>query len=210
MTEAHITGLRERKKQRTRWALVDAALELFIAQGYEATTVDEIVAAVDVSQRTYFRYFASKEDVAMSVLAEYDEVFMAALAARPAGERPIPAMRAAIDVSFDAILAADEAHAARFRKLHRIVESSPALTAGHLRRYAVTEERAATVIAGRMGVDPVADTRPQLLVASFLTVVRVAFERCARDEVLEPEEIIPRVRTLIGLAVGTLPAEWSA
>lgn len=210
VTEAHVAGLRERKKQRTRWALVDAALDLFIAQGYETTTIDEIVAAVDVSQRTYFRYFASKEDVAMSVLAEYDDLFLAALAERPAEEPPIRAMRAAIDVSFDAILAGDEAHAARFRKLHRLVESSPALTAGHLRRYAATEESATTVIARRMGVDPAEDARPHLLVASFLTVVRVAFEGCARDEVVEPAEIVPRVRALIALAAGTLPGAWSA
>src|SRR5262245_41447758 len=49
-----LAGLRERKKQRTRLALIDAALDLFLAKGYEATTIDEIVAAVEVSQRTFF------------------------------------------------------------------------------------------------------------------------------------------------------------
>jgi AcrR family transcriptional regulator len=209
-TEAHVAGLRERKKQRTRWALVDAALDLFSAQGYEATTIDEIVAAVDVSQRTYFRYFASKEDVALSFLVEYDDLFVAALAERPAEEPPVPAMRAAIDVSLDAMLASDEAHAARFRKLYRLIESTAALTAGNLRRYAATEEAAAVVIASRMGAVLPSDARPYLLVASFLTVVRVAFEGCVRDEVIEPSEIVPRVRALIELAVDTLPAAWSA
>jgi AcrR family transcriptional regulator len=209
-TEAQVAGLRERKKQRTRWALVDAALDLFLAQGYEATTIDEIVAAVDVSQRTYFRYFAGKEDVALSFLTEYDELFVTALAERPAAEPPIAAMRAAIDISLDAILRSDAAQAARFRKLYRLIETTPALVAGHLRRSAATEQAAAAVIARRMEVDPAADARPHLMVASFLSVLRVAYEGCVRDELVEPPEVVTRVRDLVALAADTLPAAWSA
>lgn len=210
MTDAQAAGLRERKKQRTRWALVDAALDLFLAKGYEATTIDEIVAAVDVSQRTYFRYFAGKEEVALSFLTEYDDLFVAALAERPADEPDVAAMRAAIDVSLDAILASDEEHAARFRKLHGLIDGTPALVAGRLRRFAELEQAAAAVIARRMGVDLTRDARPHLLVASFLTVLRVAYEGCARDELIDPSEVVPRVRELIALAVGTLPSAWSA
>src|SRR5271157_6121110 len=56
---------RDRKKRQTRDALIDAALELFEAKGYEHTAVHEITDAVDVAERTFFRYFASKEDVAL-------------------------------------------------------------------------------------------------------------------------------------------------
>jgi AcrR family transcriptional regulator len=208
MTEEQVAGLRERKKQRTRWALVDAALDLFLTHGYEATTIDEIVATVDVSQRTFFRYFASKEDVALSFLGEYDDLFVAALAERPPDEAPVPAMRAAIDVSLDAILTSDEAHAERFRKLYRIVESTPVLTAAHVRRYTATEEAAVAVVAERMGLAD--DPRPHLVVATFMAAVRVAYESCLRDEVVEPSEIVPRVRAYVTLAVETLPAAWSA
>lgn len=75
-------GLRERKKQRTHDALLRAALELFTTQGYEATTVDEIAEAVDVSQRTFFRYFAGKEEAALAVVGLTQEHFMAAVRAR--------------------------------------------------------------------------------------------------------------------------------
>jgi AcrR family transcriptional regulator len=56
-------GLRERKKQRTRQALIEAALRLFDEQGYEETTVDQISAAAEISRRTFFSYFPSKEDL---------------------------------------------------------------------------------------------------------------------------------------------------
>src|SRR5690348_3677843 len=86
-------GLRERKKQRTRDALVRAALELFATHGYERTTVDDIAAAVDVSQRTFFRYFASKEEVAFFVPRLAESRVVEAVRGRPAGEAPLEALR---------------------------------------------------------------------------------------------------------------------
>jgi AcrR family transcriptional regulator len=208
--EGRAAGLRERKKQRTRWAFIDAALDLFLAQGYEATTIDEIVAAVDVSQRTFFRYFAGKEDVALSFLAGYDEIFIQALTERPAAEPPVAALRAALNASLSAVEESDEEQAARFCKLRRLIDGTPALAAGQLRRFSETEQELATIIARRMGTDLAADVRPYLLVASFLTVVRVAFDGCARDHVVEPAELVPHVKELVALAVDTLPGAWSA
>src|SRR5262252_2552636 len=65
-------GLRERKKQKTRWAIQEHALRLIAEQGYDATTVDQIAAAAEISPSTFFRYFPTKEDLIIE--DEYDAV----------------------------------------------------------------------------------------------------------------------------------------
>src|SRR5262249_18485315 len=89
-------GRRERKKQRTREALIEAAFELFQAKGFDATTVEEIADAVDVSSRTFFRYFASKEDLPITVQEEQFQAVLEAMEARPAEEPVVTAMRNAM------------------------------------------------------------------------------------------------------------------
>src|SRR6201996_7261846 len=79
---------RERKKRQTRDALLHAALDLFEQQGYDQTAVREITDAVDVSERTFFRYFASKEDLVISFIRERLEVFVRGPAAPPPEEEP--------------------------------------------------------------------------------------------------------------------------
>ncbi|MGH9211220.1 MAG: TetR family transcriptional regulator [Acidimicrobiales bacterium] len=87
-----LVGLRERKKIQTREAIVTAALDLFDRQGYDATTVEEIAEAANVSPRTFFRYFDSKVEVVMAPKQERDELGEW-LEARPPDEGPIEAMR---------------------------------------------------------------------------------------------------------------------
>ena len=72
-----VAGLRERKKQKTKAAIQRAALRLFKRQGYEETTVEQIAAAADISESTFFNYFPSKEDVV--IYDEYDPQIFAAL-----------------------------------------------------------------------------------------------------------------------------------
>lgn len=202
-----LAGLRERKKQRTRLALVDAALELFLSQGYEATTIDEIVAAVEVSQRTFFRYFATKEDVVTSFLAEHDAGLAEALAARPPGERPFTALFEALRVVLRAIAAGDPADSARFRRVRQVIESTPALMAAQMARNAAATEALAAEIARREDVDPVTDLRPRIVVAFFMAAVKVAFEECARQDIWDPGTVAARVEEAVELTGRTM-LDW--
>ncbi|MFJ7203234.1 TetR/AcrR family transcriptional regulator [Streptomyces sp. NPDC098789] len=168
-------GLRERKKRRTRDALLRASLVLFTTQGYEETTVDEITDAVEVSQRTFFRYFASKEEVAFAVQDLVESHFVAALAARPAAEGPLVALRAAVLTAWDTIEEAvgEVVPVDLHMRAYQLIESTPALLAVHLRRSTELEERTARLIAAREGLDVDADPRPRVVVAAFSGVMRV-------------------------------------
>jgi AcrR family transcriptional regulator len=88
-----MVGLRERKKQRTRRALVEAALRLFDEKGYEETTLAEIAATADVSTRTFFSYFASKEDVVFYDSEQQIDRALALLAGRRPGQSPADLLR---------------------------------------------------------------------------------------------------------------------
>ena len=86
-------GLRERKKARTRAAIREHALRLFREQGYQATTVEQIAAAAEVSPSTFFRYFPTKEDVILQ--DDMDTLMVEAFERQPAGLSPVAAVRAA-------------------------------------------------------------------------------------------------------------------
>ncbi|MFF3836616.1 TetR/AcrR family transcriptional regulator [Streptomyces sp. NPDC001930] len=184
-----LPGLRERKKQRTREALIKVALELFTAHGYERTTVDEIVDTVEVSQRTFFRYFSSKEEVAFAVQQMVEERFVEALRRRPPGEGPFDAMRNAVlsgwDTIGDAII--EVVPLDLYLRTFQMIESTPALLAVHLRRSTETEETLARIIAEREGLDVDADPRPRIAVAAFSGVMRVTGQMWGRgtDQSLE-------------------------
>ena len=95
----HTSGLRERKKQRTRAMLVDAAVKLCLEHGYDDTTVEQIAAAAEVSPRTFSRYFPTKEAVVVAVIEDLTNAAAAELAAIPRSVPPLPAIaRAHADV----------------------------------------------------------------------------------------------------------------
>jgi AcrR family transcriptional regulator len=163
-------GRRERKKQRTRDALIEAAMELFAAKGYERTAVHEITDAVDVSERTFFRYFASKEDLALSFVRDGAATFAAALAARPPEEEPLTAARAAFHISLRELAG----QLPSYLSVIRLIEATPALLAAHLRYVHEHDDEIIQVLAEREGVDPATDRRPRVLAAVIGSVVFLA------------------------------------
>jgi AcrR family transcriptional regulator len=94
-------GLRERKKIKTHAAIQREALRLFREQGYDATTVEQIAEAAEVSPSTFFRYFRTKEDVVLYDVL--DPVMIAAFKAQPADLSPIQALRAAFRDVYDCL-----------------------------------------------------------------------------------------------------------
>src|ERR1035438_7493082 len=103
--QAQQCGLRERKKARTRASLREHALRLFREQGYQATTVEQIAAAAEVSPSTFFRYFPTKEDLVLQ--DDMDTRMIEALERQPPELAPLPAVRAATREVFASYTAAD-------------------------------------------------------------------------------------------------------
>jgi AcrR family transcriptional regulator len=165
-------GLRERKKQQTRDALVDAAYELFHHKGYDATTVEEIAEIADVSPRTFFRYFMSKEDIALAPLDRQFTEILAALAARPAEEPVIAALRSA---AVEVVQASETGDAPPDRKRHQRMQAllavTPTLMTACVGRNTARLDELAQLVATRMGVEPGTDPRPHLVASVALCAV---------------------------------------
>lgn len=159
-------GLRERKKARTRESLAEAALALFEARGFEATTIDDIAAAADVSRRTFFRYFPTKEQAAFPHSEARLERFEALLS-QAAGAEPWDRAR-------DAFLAlATDFTAGRDALLrqNRVVAASPTLTAYELQVDRAWEDRLAQAL--RRDVDG-PDFEARVAAGAIIGAVRVA------------------------------------
>jgi AcrR family transcriptional regulator len=165
------SSLRERKKQRTRDALVGAARRLFLAKGFEGTTVDEIAAVADVSQRTFFRYFPTKEAV---VFCEH-EARLARLRAALSGHgdgHGFATVRAAV-LEFAAwyVERRDE-----LLDEYRIVTSSPLLVARDVELDTEYEAVLAEALGDREGASPAARRRARLVAGALFGVVRAVLQ----------------------------------
>jgi AcrR family transcriptional regulator len=139
-------GLRERKKQRTRRALIEAAGRLFQEQGYEETTVAEIAAAVEISTRTFFSYFPSKEDVLFADTDERIGIAVTVIAERAPADRPADVLVRAVERVIASEALAEGLDSELMSVRLRLFAGSPALAAAALRRLL----RAQATLAGAL------------------------------------------------------------
>ncbi|UED85968.1 TetR family transcriptional regulator [Streptomyces profundus] len=183
MTEHESSGrrptLRERKKLRTRQALVTEALRRFTTRGFAETTLDELVEAVEISQRTFFRNFASKEDVALAPEQELWATYVDVFARQPAGDAPFADYQRAL---FATVASMDEGWAARFRDSRTLAERTPALAGHSLRNCAEATDRVLGVTARGPEEGPDAEVRLRLLLELMLSAWRWAVHDWLRAE----------------------------
>jgi AcrR family transcriptional regulator len=162
----------DRKRQLVRDELSAAALRLLAYQGFEETTIDQIVAAAGVSRRTFFRYFKSKEDVIIEFLGDLGSWLRQELAARPPDEPAPVALRNAVRIFVEAHPDPEKA-----LRLARLIVGSPALRARFLERQVQWRSELAAELAARAGVDPEVDMRPALVAGIALTAFDTALTR---------------------------------
>ena len=176
-------SLRERKKARTREAIINAALDLFERDGYDNTTIEDIAAAAEVSPRTFFRYFESKLDLVMTRTDSHSDDFGPLLAARPAGEGLLEALREILLSQLDAQME-DPLVLREFQ----VMLSTPSLR--NLAREHFYEEEAGLVqgVAAHLGLDE--DDLSAHVIGSMIagalwaTVNRWVAEGAERDRIM--------------------------
>lgn len=160
------------------------ALELFAERGFDSTTVDEVAEAAGIGRRTFFRYFASKNDVVWGDFEAALEHFRAELATIPADVPLMDGLREAV-IAFNAL---PEGAEAQHRVRMAMVLHTPALQAHSTLRYAGWRAVVAEHVAQRRGQDP-ADFGPQLLAHQCLASCVAAYE----EWLSSPEASLPRL-----------------
>ena len=170
-----VLGRREQKKRETRRAIRDAALDLALQNGIEALTVETIAQTAGVSPRTFFNYFASKEDALVTQAAESADQVSRLLLERPADESPMQAFHQAILASD--YFGADPVDRDRVLARQRLIQETPSLMSHHLGKIAMAERSFAQALAQRMGTDPAHDMYPELLAAIAISALRIAVRR---------------------------------
>lgn len=190
-------GLRERKKQRTRATLIDAAVRLCLTQGYENTTVEQIAAAAEVSPRTFSRYFATKDAVVMTLLEDLVDAVADELTRIPYS---VPVLHALHRAHISVLRAVSEGTVPgltneRIVLMLRIINSTPALKA------AATEFRpTATVraLADRMGTE-ISDRTMWMVMSVWSAIIVTACGDLVVDRdghVLGPDLMVSRIEAM--------------
>ena len=164
-----LTGLRERKRAKTLARIQDEAMRLFIERGFETTTLDDIAEAADVSRRSLFHYFESKEEIVFSTRADFPALITEAVARRPADEPLLDMVENALkDMGARYV-------STQTRALSRLIRDTPSLSAGEQAKHERVERALAKALADRKGL-PETDVACRVTAASAIGILKLALE----------------------------------
>ncbi|MHB1930723.1 MAG: TetR/AcrR family transcriptional regulator [Acidimicrobiales bacterium] len=175
-------SVRDRKKRETRSALKRAAIALVAQRGLGAVTAEQIAARAGVSPRTFFNYFATKEDALVGHDPQRIAEMVDALRRRPASEPPLPALRAVLVES----LPPSDAEPAELLERLRVLRSEPQLLAYQALRFEDLERALAQTLSEREGTDPANDYRAFFVVACVMAAGRAALMAWCGTDGREP------------------------
>jgi AcrR family transcriptional regulator len=195
------TGLRERKKQQTRELLAETARRLFTERGFERVSVAEIAREADVSEKTVFNYFPTKEDLVYWRLESFEEELLDTIRSRAAGESVLDAFGRFVRAPRGMLASYDEGARERLAALSRMIASSPALLAREQQIFAGYTDSLAALIAVETGSDGV----EPWVVANALMGVHRSLVHYARGRIVAGErEIAGDVRAEADRALARL------
>ncbi len=182
-SDTNLPGLRERKKERTRQLIAETARRLFSERGFEQVSVAEIARVADVSEKTVFNYFPTKEDLFYSRLESFEEELLAAVRGRGAGESIIEAFFGFL-LEQRGVLASSsrdgDAEATRMlRTITRVITESPALLARERQVFARYTDSLAALIAEETGAGQ-DDVEPWVGAGALLGVHRALIDHVRR------------------------------
>ena len=165
------TGLRQKKKLETRLHLKKVALRLFAERGFDEVTVADIAVEANVSEKTVFNYFASKEDLVVAGREEIEAELIRAISERKPGESILTAVRRHTRAVAERLSALPPGHRANFRK---IVQNSAAIRDRLHQMSGNYEQQLADLLAAETGA-PVGDPTAQVVARVLGGLVRLAF-----------------------------------
>ncbi|MBV7264200.1 TetR family transcriptional regulator [Photobacterium sp. WH24] len=193
-------GRRERKKQQMRDSLIKAAYELFESKGFDDTRIEDITEQVDVSVRTFFRYFSSKEDVLLDYQEEEHRELLSQLQARPEHEPAITALKhAAVQAVRGCENCAYGFDADRFINLQNLLRNNPVVRAHNLAKGQDRTKDITKLLADRMGNDPDLDIRPAIAANSLELAYHSAYQLWKKRKYCDKpySELLSEVFTII-------------
>jgi AcrR family transcriptional regulator len=186
MSETTPIPIRERTRRLAQTELTSVAQDLFVAQGYDGTTVDQIAAAAGMSKRTFFRYFPSKDDLVIGKYDLFADRMAEALDDRPADEPVWESLRRVFDLTLDYVQ--DDHQRARNEAMDEIVRSTPQLYARYLEKMQRVQELLIGRVAARLTdreCDP-SDPRPAAIVGAAFAAMHAARQAWFASDRREP------------------------